>query len=94
MSKESILLGDEQICEACPAVGMRTTEHKQLRCSPAKCLVHPDFKNTAEAAAIHVVRHMEEECKEHQIARYKDKWQLRLNCPDCMAEIKKELNIP
>jgi hypothetical protein len=49
---------------------------------------------TAKVTVIHAVQFMEEECKEHQIARYKDKWQLRLNCPDCMAEIHKELNLP
>lgn len=43
------LLSDEEICEACPASGMRTDDQDNLRCSPEECLVHPDFKTVAQA---------------------------------------------
>jgi len=43
------LLNDDEICKACPAVNMRTTEHVQLRCRPNKCLVITDFKGIAKA---------------------------------------------
>jgi hypothetical protein len=43
------LLSADEICQTCPAVGMRTTEHKHLRCHPDKCLVHPDIIPTIKA---------------------------------------------
>jgi hypothetical protein len=95
----SILLSDEGICKACPAVGMRTTDHKQLRCSPAKCLVHPDFKNTAKAAAIHAVQYLEETCGciADRVSEggwpYKHPIEHRYECTTHMAEIHKELGI-
>jgi hypothetical protein len=101
----SILLSDDGICKACPAVGMRTTKYKQLRCSPAKCLVHPDYKNMVKAAAIHAVQYLEEPCTEHKVDGA-DPWEHSLyeigkhtyfshrrECDDCMAEIHKELGI-
>lgn len=43
------LLTNDEICQACPAIAMRTTEHKQLRCSVKTCLVHPDLIPVAAA---------------------------------------------
>ena len=43
------LLSEQEICDTCPAVGMRTTEYPKLRCQPSECLVHPDLTTTAKA---------------------------------------------
>jgi hypothetical protein len=60
---------------------------------------------TAEAAAIHAVQFMEGECTEHthiELAYIQDENtmramelnpQHRYDCPECMKQIKKELNI-
>ena len=43
------LLSEQEICDTCPAVGMRTTEYPKLRCQPSECLVYPDLLNAANA---------------------------------------------
>jgi hypothetical protein len=43
------LLTNREICKACPANAMLTTEHTQLRCSIKPCIVQPDFKGIAKA---------------------------------------------
>jgi len=53
-------------------------------------------KQIAKAAAIHAVQYLEEPCTEHPQRDDRDFswfWQHRYLCPDCMANIKKELGI-
>ena len=61
------VLTDDEICDACPAANMRTIEQESLRCAPADCLVHPDFKRIAKAQAKKLLEYLiaEKECYLH-----------------------------
>jgi hypothetical protein len=88
------LLSEQEICDTCPSVAMRTWEQDNLRCCPADCLVHPDLTRAAAAQLAKAdkewVEWLDETCKEHSHTRY---YITRRECILCWQERKKEIGL-
>lgn len=95
------LLTNDEICQTCPAIAMRTTEHKQLRCSVKTCLVHPDLKHTAKAQLAKADREWVEWAEQvcpHGIGDFFDGDDVathcfKLACEQCWQERKRSIGI-
>ena len=93
----SILLGEEGFRKALCKCCLTPVRYCPGRDCPVKdCMIIHEARNyrypISEAAAIHAVQYLEELCPNvsHKSIHFECK---RVNCPDCMANIKKELGI-